>query len=39
LWRRRDALTAHAFGFGMLCFGGLVLAPLGLPLRRLPTPH
>ena len=39
LWRRTDALTAHAFGLGMLGFGGLVLAPLGLPLRRLPTPH
>ena len=39
LGRRRDALTAHAFGLGMLCLGGLVLAPLGLPLRRLPTPH
>lgn len=24
---------------GMLGFGGLVLAPFGLPLRRLPTPH
>src|SRR5215213_3902414 len=23
----------------MLGFGGLVLTPLGLPLRRLPTPH
>src|SRR5436190_11450500 len=23
----------------MLRFGGLVLTPLGLPLRRLPTPH
>ena len=39
LWRRRDVLTAHAFGLGMLGFGGLVLAPLGLPLRCLPTPH
>ena len=39
LWRRRDALTAHAFGLGMLGFGRLVLAPLGRPLRRLPTPH
>jgi hypothetical protein len=42
LWRRRDTLTAptaHTFGFGMLGFGGLGLAPLDLPLRRLPTPH
>ena len=39
LGRRSDALTAHAFGFGMLCLDGLILAPLGLPLRRLPTPH
>ena len=39
LRRRCGTLTAHAFGLGVLGFGRLVLAPLGLPLRRLPAPH
>ena len=39
LWQRRGTLTAHSFRLGVLGLGGLVLASLGLPLRRLPTPH
>jgi hypothetical protein len=39
LWRRCGALTARTFGLGVLGFGRIVLAPFGLPLRRLPTPY
>ena len=37
LGRRGDTLTARAFGLGVLGFDRLVLAPLGLPPRRLPA--
>ena len=41
LWwlrRRGGTLTARTLGLGVLGFDGIVLAPLGLPLGRLPAP-
>jgi hypothetical protein len=38
LWRRSGALTARTFGLGVLGFDRIILAPFGLPLRRLPAP-
>ena len=39
LRRRWDAPTARTFRLGMLDFGRLILTPLSLPPRRLPTPY
>jgi len=37
-WQRGGALTARSLGLGVLGFGGIILASLGLPPRRLPAP-
>jgi hypothetical protein len=39
LRRGRGTLTARTFRLGVLRFGRIVLAPPGLPPRRLPAPH
>ena len=38
MWRRCGVLPARAFRLGMLGFDRFILAPLGLPLGRLPAP-
>ena|SRR5580692_12489406 len=39
LWRSGGAPTARPLRLGVLSFDGVVLAPFGLPLGRLPAPH